>query len=272
MAYGLHSNHPIIDVSTVAAFWTEVESRTLDSNGRRLRKSIQKSVVSIQHKLNIIRYNAGLIHYMIEKDYLRLAYRHLYSSVELANIDSTTMYQDRCMYFMQNDAEYRMFLTFFLESFAAASFSLFDVCAHLLDDLFSLELPRPRGVDYAAALRQSKLKDGYGDLHAFLCRYSPGQTDRVDWVKPLNEVRNRTTHRPITDVWRVPRPSEDGNPFDDSIAIQEFVLYEDIFEGACTDKRLKKFVENCFDGIEHFVEELYARLTAEIKASPSLPL
>jgi hypothetical protein len=276
MAYGLHSNCPMIDVSTEAAFWAEVERKTPASSGRRLRKDIQKSVDSIQHKLNIIRYNAGLIHNMTEKDYLRLAYRHLYSNIELASIDSITMYQDRCMFLMQNDSEYRMFLTLFIESFAAASFSLFEVCAYLLKDIYSLPFLTNTGksirVSYKNALGELNRQAKSPALYSFLLKYKANETNNIKWIDPLEEMRHLTTHRPITDVCRLPTQSKDGNLYYDKPTVREFLLDNAIFKGITTDEKLKAFVEECFDGIEHFVEELYAQLTTEIQASPSLPL
>ena len=275
MAYGLHSNHPIIDTSTAAPFWVAVENKTSGRSGRRLHGDIKKSVDSIQHKLNIVRYNAGLIQDMTEKDYLRFANRHLYSEAELKNIDATAMYQNRCMFLMQDDAEYRMFLMLFVESFAAASFSLLEVCAYLLKDIYSLPFLTSSGknirVSYKNALQESKLKLTSPTLYSFLLQFKAKETNNVSWIDPLEEVRHRTTHRPITDVCRLPTQSGDGNLYYDLPTINDFLLNDDIFSGT-TDEKLKVFVEVCFDGIEQFVEELYARLTSEIQSSPNLSL
>ncbi len=275
MAYGLYSNHLMIDTSTATAFWTEVENKTSGSSGRRLRKDIKKSADSIEHKLNAIRYNAGLIQCMSEHDYLRHINHYLYPEIPL--IESTIVYQNRCTFLMQNGAEYRMFLTLFVESFAAATFSLLEVCAYLLKDIYSLPFLANNGrtsirVSYKNALIELNRLAKSPTLYSFLLKYKANELNNVNWINPLEEVRNRTTHRPITDICRLPTQSEDGNIYYDAPTVNDFLLSNDIFGGTVTDEKLKVFVENCFNGIEQFVEDLYAQLTLEIMSSSSLPL
>ena len=271
---GLHGSQSIIVPQNSTPLLREIDTIANESGAARRRaKLIRKNVASIQHKLNVVRYNAGLIQDLEERDYLRFINLHLYD--EIASISSTTSFVDRCEFKITSDSEYRMFLTFFLESFAAAAFSLLDVAAHLLKEIYDLQFVDRQGssinVTFANALKESKII-GNTNLHSFLLKYKPGTSNSVNWIKSLKEVRNRTTHRPITDVCRLPRSPSEGNLYDDLPTVNEFLLYDDIFDGTTSDEPLKSYVENCFDGLEQFVEELYDILFREIRASGTLPI
>jgi hypothetical protein len=133
--YGLGSNQTIIIPDQARPFLSKVKDKTTDRV--RLRK-IEAEVNSIQHKLNVIRYHAGLIQTLSEKDYGEFLYREQESD-KLSYAD----YQDRCVFTMGNKHEFALFVTLFIETLAAGSFSLFDICAHLLTDIFDLTAVPP---------------------------------------------------------------------------------------------------------------------------------
>ena len=273
MLQGLYSSQTIIIPQNSNTFLQEVDNIALQNRAAHRRaKPIQNSVISIQHKLNVVRYNAGLIQNLDERDYLRFI--NLYLFPEVQNFVSSATFANRCTFEMTSDAEYRMFLTFFMESFAAAAFSLLDVVAHLLKEIYDLQFVNRQGnsinVTFINTLKESKIV-GNSNLHSFLLKYKPGTTNSVSWIKSLKEIRNRTTHRPITDVCRLPRPSSDGNLYEDHPDVNEFLLYDDVFDST-TNEPLKAYVEKCFDGLEEFVEDLYDLLSREIRTSGSLPI
>lgn len=209
--YGLGSNQTVIVPDQASAFLSTIEGKTAD---RVRKKRIKDAVISIQHKLNVVRYNAGLIQTVSESDF----YDFRTGMRDISIKSSYAHYQNRCMFEMCNKHEYALFLTLFIENLSAASFSLFDVSAYLLKEIFDLPLPKHSSdgritadVSYKNALQENKLSSGFPDLYNFLYRYratsrtgnaSPNQ---VSWINPLETIRHHITHQPITDIikWEV---------------------------------------------------------------------
>jgi hypothetical protein len=225
-------------------------------------------MISIEHKLNIVRYNAGLIQGLSEDDYLRFRHFHLLDADALS-VDVS--YKDRCRFTMTDIKEYRLFFTFFVETFAAASFSLLDVCAYLLKAIYDLQFTdnngRERRVSFVNALKETNLQSRA--IYNFLIAYKPGEANSVPWIQPLKKIRNKTTHSIITDICRLPPDS--GNLYDPP-QLQQFLIYEEFFPNETDETKLKEFVEGCFEGLESFVEELYDKLYQEVKGTRALPL
>lgn len=271
--YGLRSNQTIIIPDQVSPFLSTVRDKTAD---RALLKKIEREVNSIQHKLNVIRYQAGLIQTLSENDYGEFIFRD-YDS----NRDSCVEYQDRCLFLMSNKHEYALFLTLFIETLSAGSFSLFDVCAHLLTDIFDLRLPRSTSsgngivdVSYKNVLQESKLQIDFPNLYDFLHRYRAtsrsgnASPDQVPWIDPLEAIRHKITHKPITDIikWKA-----DAGVYS-SEEIANFFIHDDFFTNQSNGDELKSFAEKCFDGIEKFVDELFQKLIVEIDNNGSVPI
>lgn len=270
--YGLGSNQTIIIPDQINAFLPTVRSKTTDR--ARLRK-IEAEVSSIQHKLNVIRYHAGLIQALSERDYGEFVYRE-----QSSNRDSCAEYQDRCLFIMSNKHEYALFLTLFIETLAAGSFSLFDICAHLLTDIFDLHLPRPTSsgnstieISYKNVLQERKLQIDFPNLYDFLFRYRAtsrsgnASPDQVSWIDPLEAIRHKITHKPITDIikWKA-----DVNVYGSEGA--NFFIHDVFFTNQPNGDELKSFAEKCFDGIENFVDELFQKLIDEVDNSSFVPI
>ena len=263
--YGLRTQQSIIDVESARHFWEEVERFTDERRDRVIRHNLRATIESMRHKLNIMRYNAGLIQELSEDDYTKFS-NPLFPDRPFV---STITYQDRCLFEMHNNFEYRLFLTLFVENFSAASFSLFDVCGYLLSHLFSL--PTSHDVSYKTTLDSSKIQ-GYTALYDFLYRYRPttrsgnASPNQVNWIDPLSKLRNHLTHQPITNIFRADTDNDVYNP-----TIRAFLINKSLFNQQ-QDKELKAFVEECFDGTEDFVSQLYERLIIEIQTARSVPI
>lgn len=270
--YGLGSTQTVIVPDQAHVFLSKVKNNAAD---RARFKQIESEVNSIQHKLNVVRYHAGLIQTLSENDYGEFVYRE-HDSDKLSYAE----YQDRCLFKMGNKHEYALFLTLFIETLSAGSFSLFDVCAHLLTDVFDLNLPRStangRGtinVSYKTVLQEDKLKIDHSDLHDFLHRYRAtsqsgnASTNQVSWIDPLEAIRHKITHQPITDIvqWR------GGSSLYSTEEIAEFFIHDEFFHNL-SNVHLKSFAEECFDGIEEFVDELFQKLIFKVDSNGFVPI
>ncbi len=267
---GLHSKETILVPTNAEPLLAKINDVASSRQKRRLVKDIEKSMLSIEHKLNIVRYNAGLIQDLNTEDYLRFRHRGLYTS--MGDLSANASYKERCRFTMTDIKEYRLFFTFFVETFAAAAFSLLDVCAYLLKHLYDLQFVdnkgKPRNVTYVNALKEPKLCSTA--IHNFLTAYKPGESNSVPWIEPLKGIRNKTTHSIITDICRL---SPDSENLYDPPKQQEFLIYKEFFPAGQTDEtKLKEFVEECFDGLEEFVEKLYDELRKEVASAKALPL
>jgi hypothetical protein len=271
--YGLGSNQPIIIPDQVSPFLSIVKDKTTD---RARLKKIEAEVNSIQHKLNVIRYQAGLIQTLSENDYGEFIYREQ-NSGKLSYAD----YQDRCLFTMSNKHEYALFLTLFIETLSAGAFSLFDICAHLITDIFDLPLPRSTSggnrtidISYKQVLQESKLSQDFSGLYNFLYRYRAtsqngnASPDQVPWIDPLEAIRHKITHKPITDIvnWK-----GDVSVYGTE-ETAEFFIHNNFFRNQPNGDNLKSFAEKCFDGIEEFVDELFQKLIVEVDNNGFVPI
>ncbi|MCI0564901.1 MAG: hypothetical protein L0332_31875 [Chloroflexi bacterium] len=265
-ANGLYGNGPILKLSS--PFLHAVETY---ASSPRQREDIENSVYSIDHKLNIVRYNAGLIQEMNAEDFRK----HRYKLFDTTDLPRTAQYKQRCIFRMHDYDDYVLFLTFFLEAMTGASFSLLDVCGHLLKDMYDLNLPRTevtssgksRSIQISFANVTDDLQTRATTTYNFLMQYRPGNPSSVLWIKPLKDIRNATTHQQIT---RICRYVEDSS-LHFSPDLQELRLNQDFFTPP-RDVVLKEFVEECFNGLEDFVTELYDRLRQALETDHTIPL
>lgn len=262
---GLNGNGPILKLST--SFLSTVE---LYANSRQ-KPVIENSVRSLDHKLNVVRYNAGLIQEMNAEDFKKHRDK-LFSDMDLPRM---VQYQQRCAFKVHDYDDYVLFLTFFLEAMTAASFSLFDVCGHLLKEMYNLSLPRteptPSGrrrdikISYINVVHDLETRSPA--LFAFLRRYLPDDPNMVSWIKPLKRIRNATTHEQITRICRYVEDSSLHFHPD----VQELRLNQHFFDPP-QEVALKIFAEECFNELEDFVTELYEKLRQTLDTDKSIPL
>lgn len=262
---GLYGNGPILKLSS--PFLTAVEQY---ANSRQ-KTTIENSVRSLDHKLNIVRYNVGLVQEMGAEDFKKHR-DQLFSTTDLPR---TVQYQQRCTFRVHDYDDYVLFLTFFLEALTAASFSLFDVCGHLLKEMYDLNLPR---TETSSSGRRREIKTSYinvvreldtrsPSLSTFLRLYIPDEPNMVSWIKPLKRIRNATTHQQITRICRYVEDSSLHFHPD----IQELRLSQDFFDPP-QEVVLKIFAVECFNGLEDFVTELYERLRQALETDRTIPL
>lgn len=253
--YGLYGNGPVLKLS--APFLDAVATY---ANTPRQQEAIENSVYSLDHKLNIVRYNAGLIQEMSADDFKK----HRDGLFNTSDLPRTADYKGRCIFKVHDHDEYILFLTFFMEAFTAASFSLLDVCGSLLNDMYDLGFPAD---DVSFVKATNKLQTRKPIMYDFLTRYRPGSSSRVPWIQPLKEIRNATTHQQITRICHYVEDSSLHFRPD----VQELKLYEKFFSPR-RDVVLKAFAEECFNGLEDFVTELYDRLRQALETDRSIPL
>ncbi len=89
----------------------------------------------------------------------------------------------------------------------------------------------------------------------------------------MKEIRNHTTHRPITDVCRFQMTGDIHEVRSISTHSNEdtvFLLHQDI--SANPSIMLFDFVKEVYEGVELFVEDLYFYLRQAIRQSGSLPI
>ena len=261
----LQDPQSIIQLDEARRFWEAVETYTDRKLDRNILRDLRASIESIRHKLNVIRYNAGLIQTLSEDDYAEFITPLFQLPFSMAH------YQDRCIFEMRNQLEFRLFMTLFLENLSAAAFSLQDVCAHLIKDLFAMSFPDPSGITYKNVTKQIDSL-GYTTLHNVLMRYrvttrsGTAAADQVDWIDPLEQIRHRMTHRPITDILRI---NSDGNLF---IASGDPFLVHERFFVSGNAENLKTFAERCYLGLAEFVAELYEQLIIEVNNARTVPV
>jgi len=256
------------------SFLQALELAANDGQKRSLVIDINQSVASIRHKLNIIMYQAALIYKMNTQEFLEFkisADKHQQPSAK-SHVD-----YKGCSYDMEDLYHYRLMLVFFIETFAAANFSLLDVCGRLLNDLYDLGKPAT-DTSFKVAYRDLKGKRG-NDPNAvfqFIFRYylarnaADRSVDMPFWLSPLEEIRHRTTHRPITDVCDARfisslYPEIHGSEI-------AFFLNSNLFTPSNNHALLRDFVHQAFQGMQGFVEELYALLLQAVVQEGSLPL
>jgi hypothetical protein len=230
---------------------------------------INKSVNSVRHKLSIAMYQTALICNVRADDYL--FFEDCKKKKKKPRKFSRISYKG-CDYSMRDLDHYRLLVMFFIETFSAACFSLLDVCGYLLNNLYDLGLTAKETSFHKSKQEIQKKKATTDPVIAFLSLYDLGAVSPVPWLKPLKEMRNRTTHRPITDVCDVTTWRR-GDLLDENTQItSELYLNKNLFSPADPDRKLCDFVQESFQGLIDFVEELYRILIQEVQDQGSLPL
>jgi len=244
---------------------------------KRQFMDVHKSILSIQHKLNIAMYQAALICQLKPEDFKSFeGYRDAAKRVEhLSKIDYKI-----CSYTMGDSDEYLLILSFLIETLASTVFSLLDVCGSLINQLYMLNI-KEKEVSFYVAMQQIQ-KQGTIDTNDVVYRllysyYStPDQTDyaskalkEITWVKPMKEIRNRTTHRPITDVCDFDERRDIYAGIHQEPSRPEFFINDTIIY---PNKKLCNFAKEVFDGVEEFVEDFYASLEEAVQRSDHLPI
>jgi hypothetical protein len=247
-----------------------VELRSIVPQGMHARfidDLVEKSTLSIRHKLTVMMYQAALISKLKPEEFVDFEEKDRYNAIPVQPAE-VNHYGYSVM--MRDIHEYRLYLALFLETFAATAFSLLDVTGHLLRDLYDIPNFTANNTTFSRILPEMQTKA----IYPFLFQYAPGNPTSVPWIKPLKEIRNRTTHRPITDVCEVEsiRRNSSYRPMSNPKGV--FYLDPSIFNG--TDVVLPDFMKQVFDGLEAFVEELYDKLQQTIvhtkSVKGSLPL
>ncbi len=224
---------------------------------RRL-KLIEPFVYSIDHKLNVARYSAGLIRAVEPRDYNKhYAKRDQKTSTKK---HTKVEYSKRCIYYAYDWDQYSLELLFFVESFAAAAISLFDTSGHLLTDMYNLSL-RPEEADFHKATKEIQIKAPR--LYSFLANFIVDDPTCSEWFKRLKKLRNSITHREVTQILML------GTPYPPHQ--QQILLLKNAIS-APDNLVVHEFIEQCFNGLEEYVEGLYDRLARQVDAERSLPL
>ncbi len=244
---------------------------------RRQYLNIRKSILSIQHKLNVAMYQAALVCRLNPNDFTLF---ERFRDPASRDVKSSDISYKICTYSMSDVDEYLLALAFFIETFAATIFSLFDVSGSLINQLYKLNINED-DVSFHKALLQLQQQGSIApndDVFRLLCSYSPssrvtGYTStiplyNITWMGPIREIRNRTTHRPITDVCDFTLRGDVHSVHSGDVPKTEFFLNENLYPG----KKLCDFVREVFDGIEEFVEDLYFYLRGAVQRSTSLPI
>ncbi len=169
----------------------EIENIT----NRRQNLTIRKSVLSIQHKLNVAMYQAALACRMNPNDFTLF---EMFRDPASREVKSSDISYKICKYSMSDLDEYVLALTFFIETFAATIFSLFDVSGSLINQLYKLNINED-DVSFHKALVQLQQQGRIApndDVFRLLCSYSlssrvTGYTSTV----PLYNINMAGTHK-----------------------------------------------------------------------------
>ncbi len=258
------------------SFLKAVEDAANDRQKRLLVVDVKKSVASIRHKLNIVMYQAALICKVNSQDFQD--FKSLADNNQRPSKKSHVDYKG-CSYDMEDLHHYRLLVGFFIETFAAANFSLLDVCGRLLNDLYNLGRPATETsfkLAYKDLLEKKGKKNNPDAIFQLITKYylarqvANRSPDMPVWLSPLEEVRHRTTHRPITDVCVIRSNSSLYPEIHDSEAA--FFLNRDLFASPGGEVLLNDFVRQVFQGMQEFVEEFYELLRQAIEQYNSLEL
>src|SRR5216683_933593 len=104
---------------------------------RRQYLNIRKSILSIQHKLNVAMYQAALVCRLNPNDFTLF---ERFRDPASRDVKSSDISYKICTYSMSDVDEYLLALAFFIETFAATIFSLFDVSGSLINQLYMLNI------------------------------------------------------------------------------------------------------------------------------------
>jgi hypothetical protein len=180
---------------------------------------------------------------------------------DYAGHSSQTEYTGRCTYYAYDWEQYALSLLFFIESFAAAAFSLFDSSGHLLREMYNLPIALDK-INFHEATNE--LKSQAPNLYSkFLAQYRLDEAACKTWFKLLKELRNHTTHAEVTDIVKLDTPMPPHT--------HEILLCGKSINSA-NDHVLKTFIEDCFNELEVYVEQIYDKLAQQVEAEKALPL
>jgi len=240
--------------------------------------SICKSIISIRQKLNVAMYQAALI-YKLNPNHFTLF--HVFRDQNMREVKFSEINYKICSYSMGDVNEYLLALAFFIDTFAATIFSLFDVSGSLINQLYKLNIKEDEA-SFHKALSEIQLQgciDSNDSVFRLLCSYTLSQKEpayrsttplyTITWLKPIKSIRNRTTHRPITEICDFESRGDIHSINSGDVLQTEFFLNEKIYSNK---KKLSDFVKEVFDGIEEYVEDLYFYLREAVQRSTTLPI
>jgi hypothetical protein len=253
MSYGLTGNGPILLLRQ--PFLDQLKTVTLNTTIERKIKAIEPYTYSIDHKINVARYSAGLVKAIQPDDFGK----HLNAASVNGSHSSQAEYVGRCIYYAHNWEQYALSLLFFIDTFAAAAFSLFDISGHLLKEIYNLS------VDQASFFKVSKELELLSPnlYNKFLAHYILEEAVCEEWFTHLKKLRNHMTHAEVMDIVKLESPMP---PHMQIILLKKEVI------GSSTDIELKQFIENCFDGLEKYMEKFYEILAKQAIAENLLPI
>lgn len=184
---------------------TEIRNVANPRQQRTLVPSIEKSIKSVSHKLSVAMYQAALICDIKPDDFEEFERLEVLGQRPLQQ--SPAEYKG-CVYNIEDIHHYRLLITLFVETFAAANFSLLDVIGHLINSLYDLGKTEEKTSFHIAFEELHKRKKSNPDaVYNLLSNYrlkidsnGPDNPNVVSWFNPLRKIRNRTTHQLITDV------------------------------------------------------------------------
>jgi hypothetical protein len=255
MRYGLDGNGRVL--LPRQTFQTRLIALAPTSIPERKIKAIEPYIYSIDHKLNVARYSAGLVRAVRPDDYGG----HYYAKASGGCYSSQTEYPGCCAYYANDWEQYVLSLLFFIDTFSAAAFSLFDSSGQLLREIYNLSLT-PDKANFFLATNEMKTLSPYF-YSKYFAQYRIDETSCKDWFKLLKELRNHMTHAEVTDIVRLDTPTPPH--------AHEIYLRKDSI-GSPNDLVLKQFIEDCFNGLEEYVEQLYDKLAQQAENEKSLPL
>ncbi|MDQ2996625.1 MAG: hypothetical protein M3R61_06160, partial [Chloroflexota bacterium] len=198
-----------------------------------------------------------------------------YPDIATRDVKTTYAIYKRCLFYMDDIEEYRLFLSFFIESYSAMSLSLLDVSSHLINDIYHFGLSSDT-LNFGNIIETYKQKRTCDDFYDFLMLHKAnkkGKTQHANhtWIDPLAEIRHSTTHRPITDICDTVFSKRKSIYAQIREQRTEFILNQDLFPAGTKDVRLSDFVKETFVGLQQFVGELYDRLSQAINRTGGLP-
>lgn len=255
---GLYGNGPILVPSR--NFMDSVRNYATD----RQKELIESSVFSINSKLNIIRHNAGLICDFRAEDFEK----HKEGKFRPEELPRTISYLRRCEFRIGNFDDYLLFLMFFLESITTASFSLLDGCGSLLNEMYGLQIDEDK-INYDEVYMELQTRFGSNNpLVMFLEKYSADNLARVTWIKPLRAIKGAMKNPRTTDVCTHDKKTNLRN----TVSSHTLLLKSNFFENTKQDVVIQEFVEECFNGLEEMVTELYEQLRLNLEKEREIPL
>jgi hypothetical protein len=255
MKYGLDGNGRVL--LPRQPFHTRLLALVPTSIPERKIKAIKPYSYSIDHKLNVARYSAGMVRAVRPDDYGG----HYYANANGGRYLSQTEYPGRCAYYAEDWEQYVLSLLFFIDTFSAAAFSLFDSSGQILREIYNLSLTPDKASFYLAT---NEMKTQSPQFYSkFFAQYRLDEASCKGWFKLLKELRNHMTHAEVTDIVRLDTPTP---PHEHEIFLRKDCI------GSPNDLVLKLFIEECFDGLEEYVEQLYDTLAQQAENEKSLPL